>query len=285
MFPKSALVIGASRGIGRQIALTLSEHGYSVGVAAKSTENTEKLPGTIYSVSEEIVKAGGHAIPLKCNVRNIEDIEKATKICLDKFGKLDLLIYNAGSILWEKVTNTPMKKFDLMTDVNIRGAYGAIQSVLPHMLQQKSGRIILVSPPIYSRFFKGKTPYSVGKVGMTVLVHGLASEIQETGVSVSALWPATTVESQVTRKMDVPAKFMRKSTIFSDACLAIAMEQSEKYNGLALIDEDVLRDCGKTDFTEYRCDPEHEPPRVMPRRFPSLLVEEQDKQSPWKPKL
>lgn len=273
---KSSLVIGASRGIGRQIALTLSSNGYKVGVASKTVQSTEKLPGSIHSVVDEIVKSGGEAVPIQCNVRKEEDIEKAVQQCINVFGGLDLAVYNAGAIMWKKVIDTPLKNFDLMQEVNVRGAYTMLQCVLPHFLQKNSGRIILVSPPIYNRFFKGKTPYSVGKVGMTVLVHGLANELKGTGVSISALWPAVTVKSFVTEKMQVPDEMMRSPELFADAVLGIAEEKTDVLNGQALIDEDYLRTKGVTDFSKYNCVPDSEPPRIMPKKFPSLLVEEED---------
>ncbi|XP_041375595.1 hydroxysteroid dehydrogenase-like protein 2 [Gigantopelta aegis] len=273
---KAAVVFGASRGIGRQIALTLSENGYSVGVAAKTTQTSDKLPGSVHSVAKEIEGRGGTGLPIKCNVRSAEEIRSAISGCVARFGRLDLAVYNPGVINWEKVADTPLKQFDLMYDVNVRGAYIMIQEILQYFLKQKSGKILLVSPPIYSRFFKGKAPYSVSKVGATVLMHGLASELDGTGVSISSLWPATGIQSHVTEVYGVDRKLLRLPTIFADACLKIAEEKTQKLNGKALIDEDYLRSTGVTDFTQYRCHPEHEHPRMMPRAFPSLEVTEQD---------
>lgn len=147
---KSALVIGASRGIGRQIALTLSKNSYQVGVAAKTTDHTPHLPG-IYSVSEEIESSGKTALALPCNVRDEDQVKNAVQSCLEKFGGLDFVVYNAGAILWKKVLDTPVKRFDLMQEVNVRGAYIMIQEVLPYFLEKKAGKILLVCPPIYSR--------------------------------------------------------------------------------------------------------------------------------------
>lgn len=274
---KGALVIGASRGIGRQIALTLARNNYKVGVASKTEVSTEGLPGSIHTVTQEIQTEAGVATPIVCNSRSEDDIKEAVRTCIGEFGKLDLTVYNAGSILWEKVVDTPTKRYDLMHDVNARGAYIMVQEVLPHFLKQKSGKIILVAPPIYSRFFKGKTTYSMSKVAMTVLVHGLARELHGTGVSISALWPATVIRSHVTDKlMVVPDRVMRTPDVFADAVLEIANDPTERLNGMALIDEDYLRSTGVTDFSKYRCDVDHEPPRMMPRAFPSLLVEEEE---------
>lgn len=148
---KNALVIGASRGIGRQISLTLAKNGYRVGVASKTTEHSEKLPGTIYSVAEEVRNAGGEAISLKCNVRHEAEIRRTVQACIREFGHLDIVVYNAGAILWKKVVDTPLKRFELMMDVNARGAYITIQEVLPHLLERNAGKFLFISPPIYSR--------------------------------------------------------------------------------------------------------------------------------------
>ncbi|OWF53514.1 hydroxysteroid dehydrogenase-like protein 2 [Mizuhopecten yessoensis] len=273
---KGALVIGASRGIGRQIALTLSRNNYKVGVAAKTAISSDTLPGSIHTVTADIEAEAGRGTPIVCNVRSEEDIKGAVQTCMKEFGRLDVAVYNAGAILWDKVINTNTKRFDLMNEVNARGAYIMVQEVLPHFLEQKSGKIILVSPPIYNRFFKGKTTYAMSKVGMTVLVHGLANELRGTGVSISALWPATVIRSHVTDKINVPLKLMRTPDIFADAVVKIVEDPTERLNGQALIDEDYLRTTGLSDFTKYRCDSEHEPPRMMPKIFPSLFVEEED---------
>uniref|UniRef100_A0A0B6ZT58 SDR family NAD(P)-dependent oxidoreductase n=1 Tax=Arion vulgaris TaxID=1028688 RepID=A0A0B6ZT58_9EUPU len=148
---KSALVIGATRGIGKQIALTLAENGYGVCVAAKTIIGTEKSPGTIFDVVTEITDKGGKAFPVKCDVRSESDINETVDRCLENYGQLDLAVYNAGAVLWKSVVDTPLKRWDLMNEVNARGAYSMIQKVLPHMLERKTGRLILVCPPIYNR--------------------------------------------------------------------------------------------------------------------------------------
>ncbi|KAK0040823.1 hydroxysteroid dehydrogenase-like protein 2 [Biomphalaria pfeifferi] len=282
---KSALVIGATRGIGKQIALKFAENGYKVCVAAKTTEHSDKLPGTIYDVANEIKDKGGDAKPVKCNVRKEDDIASTVQQCINTYGSLDVAVYNAGAVLWNSVIETPLKRWDLMNEVNARGAFCMVQNILPHMLERKKGRLILVAPPIYNRFFKGKTPYSMTKVAMTVLVHGLANELTGTGVSISALWPATVIESHVTQVRNLAPAYMRKPTIFADACFQIAEETTEKLNGLALIDEDYLRSEGVTDFTKYRCDPQQEPDRMMPIKFPTLLVQEEMNDPPVTSKL
>jgi len=276
--PPVALIIGASRGIGKQIALTLSSAGYAVAIAAKTLNNTDKIPGSIQEVAEEIrAKKNNGVLPIKCDVRNVQEIENMVNTVINTWGRIDYLIYNSGAIWWETIKNTPLKRFDLLHEVNIRGCYAAIQFVLPHMEKQNFGRLLIVSPPIYSRFIKGKAAYAIGKLGMTVLVMGLAEELKNTNITVSAIWPASAVESFVTTKQNVPASFLRKATIFSDAVLMIGQEKDiENIHGKALVDEDYLRSKGITDFTQYRCNPNEEPPRMLPKKFPSLKVEEEN---------
>jgi len=145
------------------------------------------------------------------------------------------------------------------------------------MEKQNSGKFLLVSPPIYSRFIKGKAAYAIGKLGMSILVLGLAEELKNTNITISAIWPATAIESFVTVKQNVPQNVLRKATIFSDAVLKIGQEKDlESINGKTLIDEDYLKSKGINDFTQYRCDPNEEPPRMLPKKFPSLLVDEEN---------
>ncbi|CAD5117676.1 unnamed protein product [Dimorphilus gyrociliatus] len=277
MSSKVAIVLGASRGIGRQIALTLGSQHHVV-VAAKTVEDSNNLPGNIHSVCSEIKAGGGSALAVKCDVTKESDISNLIQTTIAHYGKLDALVYNAGAILWKTVEDTPLKRYDLMNAVNGRGAYIAVQECMPYFRQQNSGKIILVSQPIYSRFFRGKTPYAMTKTAMTVLTMGLGIELEGSNISITSLWPATVVESFVTAKMGVPNEMMRKSTVFADATKLLVDEPTQKYNGKVLLDEDILRDNGVTDFTKYRCDPNQEPARMMPKNFPDLSVAKQEEQ-------
>jgi len=275
---KVAIVLGASRGIGKEIALTFAKAGASVCVASKTAVQTDKLPGSIFSVAEEINKLGRKSLPIQCDVRDPKQIDNVVQQTIKSFGKVDILVYNAGAVWWNKIANTPLKKFDLLHEVNVHGCYAAVESVMPHMMMRKSGHIIVVSPPIYSRFFKGKVAYSISKVGMTILAMGLGEELkaENSGISINALWPATAIESHVTELMKLgDPTVWRKPAIFADACLGIVQENPNVLNGEALIDEDFLRSKGIENFTEYRCSPNDEPPRMMPKKFPSLKVEEE----------
>ncbi|KAI1122947.1 hypothetical protein F5Y10DRAFT_252903 [Nemania abortiva] len=291
-----ALIVGASRGIGRQVAidLALAKDGYRVVVAAKSTsdaQNTSPFPpdpnspqSTISTVEREIREAGGEAAAIAVDVRDFESV----KACVDKtveiYGRLDVLVYNSGAIWWASVEDTPMKRFQLMQRVNPEGLYGTIQASLPHLKRHGSGRIIVVSPPIYSRFFRGKTGYAIGKVGMSVLTKGLAMDFQRQGLNdmaITSIWPAVAIESGATRKMtkknSKEAENLRKATIFSDAILAMLRAPASKVNGRLELDEDYLRsDAGVTDFSKYSVVPGASPRRIMPVQLPDLTVKEQD---------
>ena len=179
----TALVLGASRGIGKAICLALAKAGYNIGVSSRTTEHTAKLPGTIFDTAKEVesLGLGLQALPIECNVRNVEEINSAVKTCISHFGSLDVVVYNSGAIMWKKVIDTSMKRFNLLLDVNIKGAYALTQAVLPSFLENGRGKILLVSPPIYSKFFKGKTPYAISKIGMSILVQGLSTELNGTG--------------------------------------------------------------------------------------------------------
>ncbi|KAK4123580.1 NAD(P)-binding protein [Parathielavia appendiculata] len=291
---KVALVVGASRGIGRQIAVDLAKEGYAVVVAAKSTTpqpdlvNISPFPpdpnspqSTIATVAREITLAGGEATAIPVDTTDYASIQRLA------YARLDVLIYNAGAIYWAPVSQTPMKRFRLMQRVNVEGLYGTLQEALPHLTTKKPrGRIVVVSPPIYSRFFRGKTAYAVGKVGMSVLVKGLAMDLEreglvEKGVSVAGLWPATAIESaatdQFTRKDPSYARDLRKPTIFSDAVLALLKAPASLMNGQLELDEDFLKKhAGVTDFSKYAVVPGASPRRIMPTELPDLTVKEQD---------
>ncbi|KAH7328550.1 hypothetical protein B0I35DRAFT_473242 [Stachybotrys elegans] len=287
-----ALVVGASRGIGRQIAVDLAANGYAVVVAAKSASDPAKLASspfppdpkssesTITTVAKEIALAGQDAVAIR----------------VDAYGRLDVLVYNSGAIFWAPVASTPLKRFQLMQRVNPEGLYATLQAALPHLTPH--GRIVVVSPPIYSRFFRGKTAYAMGKVGMSVLTKGLAMDFERQGhknMAITSIWPAVAIESaateQFTRSNPSETADLRKPTIFSDAVLAILGSPPECVNGMLVLDEDFLREHkGVTDFSKYSVVPGSDPRRIMPQVLPDLTVAEQAdegvrRDSTVKPKL
>lgn len=197
-----ALIVGASRGIGRQVAIDLASNGYAVVVAAKSVSDPSKpvVPfppnpnspaSTITTVAREIASTGGDATAVQVDVRSPESIQALVSKTLSTYGRIDVMVYNSGAIFWASVPSTPLKRFQLMQRVNPEGLYATVEAVLPHM--RPRGRIIVVSPPIYSRFFRGKTAYAMGKVGMSVLTKGLAMDFEREGskdMAITSIWPA-----------------------------------------------------------------------------------------------
>ncbi|ETI25906.1 hypothetical protein G647_02683 [Cladophialophora carrionii CBS 160.54] len=297
------LIIGASRGIGRQVAIDLAREGYYVVVSAKTTSDASSIPpssfppdpnspaSTINTVAREITEAGGSALALRIDVRDVDNVKDVVDDVVRRLGRLDVLIYNSGAIWWSAVETTPVKRFLLLQQVNPQGLYAAVAAALPHFSTQHQhqqqgcwkGRIIVVSPPIYSRFFRGKTAYAMGKVGMSVLTKGLAMDFVRQGrkdMAITSIWPASSIESAATRdstrREPHLAKDLRHATIYSDAILAMLRSPAEEVNGLLVTDEDFLRKKGVTDFSKYSVVPGSTPRRIMPAEFPVLEVAEQD---------
>jgi len=266
-----------------------------VVVAAKTTSDASKTKpfppdpkssqSTISTVEREIREAGGDATAIAVDTRDVPSVEKLVARTIEIYGRIDVLVYNSGAIWWASVENTPTKRFQLMQRVNPEGLYATVQATLPHFKANGwKGRIIVVSPPIYSRFFRGKTAYAMGKVGMSVLTKGLAMDFVREGrkeMAITSIWPASAIESAATEpftKIDPESeKDLRKATIYSDAILAMLKAPTDVVNGLLALDEDFLRDyVGVTDFSKYSVIPGATPRRIMPAKFPDLTVAEQD---------
>lgn len=259
-----AFITGASRGIGKVIALELARRGVNIVVAAKSTESSEKLPGSIYDTAHEVEKLGAKALAVQCNVRNIEDIESAIKQTVDKFGRVDIAINNAGALWWKPMLETPLNRFQLVMEVNFRASFYVAQLCLPHMIEKKWGHIINMSPPVDVRMAPNHIAYFNSKYGMTLIAHGLAGEVAEHNVGCNALWPATIIESQASINwgMGEPAQW-RKADVLADATVAIVSRKPGTVTGNAFIDEDLLRASGVEDFDKYSCVPGSTPMRII----------------------
>ena len=256
-----AVITGASRGIGRALALGLARSGCHIVVAAKSTESSERLPGSIYSVAREVEALGVQALPVQVDVRDAEQIEALAARTQERFGRIDILINNAGALWWQPLLDTPPKRFDLVVGVNARAAFLACRAVLPHMIARRWGHIINMSPPIDLRIVPGRIAYFISKFGMTLLTHGLAEEVRDWNVGVNSLWPVTIIESQasINWKLGEPAMW-RKPDILVDCVLRLVQKEPLEVTGQALLDEDFLRKEGVTDFGGYACVPGTEPP-------------------------
>src|SRR6516162_5005640 len=219
---KVAIITGASRGIGRAIALGLAKHSCNIVVAAKSTESTQKLPGSIYSVAKEVEELGAQALAVQVDVRDADQITRMAAETRTNFGRIDILINNAGALWWQPLLETPVKRFDLVMGVNARASFLAAQAVLPSMLERKSGHIINMSPPIDLKLVPGKIAYCISKFGMTLLTHGLAEEVRNSNIAVNSLWPVTIIESQASINWGLGSREnWRKPDILVDCVLRL----------------------------------------------------------------
>jgi citronellol/citronellal dehydrogenase len=260
---KVAFVTGASRGVGKAIALALARQGCDVVVAAKTVTPDPRIPGTIGDTAREIEALGRRALPVALDVRDDAAVERAVKTALDRLGRVDFLVNNAGALFWHTLADTPLKKFDLVMDVNARGAFACTHHVLPAMRAQKFGHVLMMSPPVDAGAAGGKIAYAISKFGMTLIARGLAEEVREDNVAANALWPVTMIESLATINWGLGDRTLwRKPDILADATLRIFAKEPRTFTGHALLDEDFLRAEGVTDFAVYRCDPAHEPPRI-----------------------
>lgn len=263
MTGKVAFITGASRGVGKCIALALARQGVSIVAAAKTEEADARLPGTIHETAKEVEALGAKALAVRCDVRDDASVERACKSALDHFGRVDYLVNNAGALHWKPMTETPMKRFDLVMGVNARGAFACTYHLLPAMIQQGYGHILMMSPPVKPSDAATKIAYAISKFGMTLIAQGLAGEVADKNVAANALWPVTLIESYATINWGLGGKeIWRKPDILADATLKIFAKEPKTFTGHSLLDEDFLKSEGVTDFVKYRCDPNVEPPKV-----------------------
>lgn len=264
MSRKVAFISGASRGIGRACALKLAREGWDIVVAAKSVEEKPNLPGTIHTVAEEVRAAGTEALPVQVNIRKLEEIRAAAAQALERFGRIDAVINNAGALWWRPMDETPMNRFDLVMEVNVRGAYAVTEAFLPAMKEQQGGHVIMMSPPVDLSVVPGHIAYCISKFGMTMTALGIAGELKQFNIHGTALWPKTVIESYATINFGLGTpEIWRKADILADATHEI-LAHPEISTGRALIDEDFLREVGYTDFEQYNCVPGGQPLQLSP---------------------
>jgi citronellol/citronellal dehydrogenase len=255
---KTLFITGASRGIGRAIALRAARDGANVAIAAKSAVPNPKLPGTIHSVAAEVEAAGGRALALQCDIREEDQVQAAVAATVDAFGGLDILVNNASAIWLRGTLDTPMKRFDLMQQVNARGTFLCAQACLPWLLQSANPHILTLAPPpsLKPQWWAPHTGYTLAKMGMSFVTLGLAAEFAAQGVAINALWPRTIIATDALNMIPgVPLERCRKPDIVADAVHAILVRPARERTGAFLIDEEVLREAGVTDFSQYAVDP------------------------------
>ena len=256
---KTLFITGASRGIGKAIALRAAADGANIVIAAKTTDPHPKLPGTIHSAAEEVEAAGGKALPVVCDIREEDQVRQAVEQAVSTFGGIDILVNNASAINLTGTLETPIKRFDLMWGVNARGTFLCSQACLPHLEKAANPHILTLSPPLNldPKWFKSHVAYTIAKYGMSLCVLGMAEEFKDRGIAVNALWPRTVIATAALAMLGgaIKPENCRKPEIVADAAHAILTRDSRSHTGQFYIDEEVLREEGITDLEKYAVQP------------------------------
>jgi citronellol/citronellal dehydrogenase len=256
---RTLFITGASRGIGREIALRAARDGANVAVAAKSADPHPTLAGTIHSVAAEVVAAGGHALAIRLDVRDADAIVEAVDLAAKHFGGLDVLVNNASAIGLTPTLQTPAKRYDLMNAVNGRGTFLCSQAAIPHLRGSPNPHILTLSPPLAMKaaWFAPHIAYTMSKYAMSMCTLGMAEEFRAEGIAVNSLWPRTTIATAAI-EVNFPAAIVRASrhaAIMADAAHAILTSDARTNTGNFHIDEEVLRRAGVNDFSRYAVTP------------------------------
>jgi citronellol/citronellal dehydrogenase len=258
---KTLFITGASRGIGLAIALRAARDGANIAIAAKTATPHPKLPGTIHTAADAIERAGGHALALPVDVRDEEAVKTAIERTVEHFGSLDIVVNNASAIQLTPTTQTDMRRFDLMHQINARGTFMVSKYAIAHLEKADNPHILMLSPPldIKEKWFAPHTGYSMAKYGMSLVVLGLTGELRDKGIAVNALWPRTTIATAAVRNLlggDALMRRSRRPEILADAAYAIFKKPAADFTGHFLIDDTFLSAEGVTDFEPYRVDPQ-----------------------------
>jgi citronellol/citronellal dehydrogenase len=256
---KTVFITGASRGIGRAIGVAAAREGANVVVAAKSDAPNPKLPGTIQEAAREMEAAGGHALAVRCDVRDEAEIAAAVGAAVERFGGIDVLVNNASAIFLAGTVETPMKRWDLMHQVNARATFACTQACIPHLARSANPHVLVLSPPLSMnpRWFAPHVAYTIAKYGMSMCVLGMAEELRERGIAVNALWPRTIIATAALNLLggDALARHGRTPEIVADAAVAILRREARSCTGNFFIDEEALRAAGVVDFGRYAVAP------------------------------
>ena len=257
---KTVIMSGGSRGVGLEIAKALGKDGANIAILAKTTEPHPTLPGTIFTAADEIEEVGGTALPIVCDIRYEDQVEAAVEQMVNKFGGIDICINNASAIHLTDTVNTPMKRYDLMHNINVRGTFMLSQKCIPHLIKGDNSHILTLSPPldIARKWFGMTLAYTTAKYGMSLVAHGLAEELGKHNVASNCLWPRTSLDTAAVRNVigEELVKGSRKPSIYADAAYAVLKRDSSSCTGNFFLDQDVLEEEGVTDFDQYAIDPE-----------------------------
>jgi citronellol/citronellal dehydrogenase len=256
---KTLFITGASRGIGKAIALRAARDGANIAVAAKTYRKHPVLPGTIHTTVEEIEATGGRGLALRLDVRDEQAIEAAVEEAAAHFGGIDILVNNASAIMLSGTRDLPIKRFDLMFEVNVRGTYLMSRACIPHLESSSNPHVLNLSPPLNLNpaWFKDHVAYTMAKYGMSMCVLGMAEEFRDQGVAFNALWPRTVIDTAAITILGdaVKPENCRTVDIMADAAHAILCQDARHCTGRFFLDEDVLRATGVRDLDRYAVNP------------------------------
>jgi citronellol/citronellal dehydrogenase len=252
---RTLFITGSSRGIGKAIALRAARDGANIIIAAKSDKPHPKLPGTIHTSADEVVAAGGQALAIRLDVRDEHAVQAAVQQAAERFGGIDILVNNASAIMLKGTQALPMRRFDLMFNVNVRGSFAMSQACIPWLLKSDNPHVLNLAPPLNMnpRWFKDHVAYTMSKYGMSMCVLGMAEEFRDDGIAFNALWPLTVIATSAVTMLEgeVDTKNCRTESIMADAAHAILCQDARQCTGNFFLDETVLRASGETDFSQY----------------------------------
>jgi citronellol/citronellal dehydrogenase len=267
---RTIFITGSSRGIGKAIGLAAARDGANVVITGKSSVPNPRLPGTIGSAAEEIERAGGRALALPLDVRDEEQVEAAMRAAAERFGGIDVLVNNASAIFLAGTVDTPMKRFDLMHQVNVRGTFACSRAAIPYLARAENPHILNLSPPPQLRpaWFAPHVAYAIAKYGMSLCVLGMAEELRPQGIAVNALWPRSIIATAALNVLggDAVARHARRPEIVADAARRVLLRDARTTTGRFFLDEEVLREEGVTDLSAYDAVPGNE-------IYPDLFVD------------
>jgi citronellol/citronellal dehydrogenase len=253
---RTILMSGGSRGIGLAIAVRAARDGARVALIAKTAEPHPKLPGTIYTAAEEIEAAGGEALPIVGDIRDADAVEAAVAQTVERFGGIDIVVNNASAINLAPMRDLPVKRFDLMQQINSRGTFVVTRAALPHLRESSHAHVLTLSPPLSAdpRWLAAHSAYTLSKMGMTMITLGLAADEAEAGIGANCLWPRTIIATAAVQNLlggDEAMRRARTPDIVADAARAILLRDPRACTGNAFIDDEVLAEAGVTDLDRY----------------------------------